>query len=102
MSEGKGPAPALMLLLIERLPDDSMTAALAAGGREYLGWGTDRHLRADLFDALMENTRATGNWPKNGVPKPIHWPRPKTKAVAQKNKDVTVKQLYAQYQSGGV
>ena len=46
------------------LPDTSLTAALASGGREHYGWGVDRHLAADTYDALNLNTRATGNWRK--------------------------------------
>ncbi|AGM12192.1 tail assembly chaperone [Streptomyces phage Zemlya] len=76
---GRGPSPSLVILLVQRLPDTSLTAALASGGREQFGWGVDRHMTADLFDALNQNTRATGNWGKKGAPKLPEYPRPKVK-----------------------
>jgi hypothetical protein len=65
---------------VQRLPDTSLTFALAQGSREHFGWGVDRHMTADLFDALNANTRATGNWAKGKAPKLPTWPRPKVKA----------------------
>lgn len=77
--EGRGPAPTLVWALIKRLPDTSLTVALASGGRDHFGWGTDRHIAADLFDAIQANTRATGNFKKGQTPKLVLWPRPKLK-----------------------
>lgn len=57
-----------------------MTAALSQGGREYFGWGVDRHLNADLFDALNVNTKATGQWKKGKAPDFPLWPRPGRKS----------------------
>lgn len=96
MIEGRGPSPSLALLLVQRLPDTSLTTALASGGREHFGWGIDRHLRADLFDAMNLNTRATGNWGKK-APKFPAWPRPNRKQKQRKKHDgpVTVKSLWA-------
>ncbi|MGW1040043.1 hypothetical protein [Streptomyces sp. NPDC002547] len=74
---GRGPSPALVNLMVRRLPDTSLTVALASGGRDHFGWGVDRHIAADLFDAINQNTRATGNWGKNKAPKIPAWPRPK-------------------------
>lgn len=73
------------MLLIKRLPDTSMTAALASGGRDHFGWGADRYMLADLYDAVNQNTRATGNWGKKKPPKFPEYPRPKTKAKPVKN-----------------
>ena len=95
--EGRGPAPLLVLALIEGLPDTSLTVALASGGREHYGWGTDRHLLADLFDALNQNTRASGNWGKGKVPKFPAWPRPKTKQNPEEKKPATVKDLFKRF-----
>jgi hypothetical protein len=67
-----------VLTLVRRLPDTSLTFALARGGPEHLGWGHDRHLMADLFDAVNQNTRASGNFKKPPKFKP--YPRPKPKA----------------------
>ncbi|MEU7905891.1 hypothetical protein [Actinoplanes sp. NPDC049118] len=95
MIAGDGPAPRLVLALAQRLPDTSLTAALAAGGREHFGWGVDRHLIADLYDALNQNTRATGNWAKGKAPALPAWPRPKaTASRAEQQKPVTVADLY--------
>lgn len=76
---GRGPAPSLVLSLVQRLPDTALTIALASGGREHFGWGVDRHMTADLYDALNQNTRASGQWGKKGAPKIPEYPRPKSK-----------------------
>lgn len=68
--------PSLLLSLIERLPDTSMTTALASGGRHLFGWGQDRYLAADTYDAINVNTTATGQW-KSKAPKIDPYPRPK-------------------------
>jgi hypothetical protein len=69
-----------VVALIQRLPDESMTVAMRTGGRdkwhEHFGWGADRHLMANVFDALQINTRATGNW-KSKPPDMPMTPRPK-------------------------
>lgn len=68
---------------MSRLPDTSLTAALASpAGRQSFGWGQDRHLLADIYDAINQNTRATGNWGKKGPPKLPSWPRPSSKTTA--------------------
>ncbi|GAB2329228.1 hypothetical protein STREPTOSP366_43970 [Streptomyces variabilis] len=76
-----------------------MTVALASGGREFLGWGVDRHMAADLFDALNANTRATGNWGKGKAPKIPQYPRPKAKSTTTASttpkKPVSVAEIYA-------
>lgn len=99
--EGRGPSPSLVIQLAQRLPDTSLTVALASGGREHFGWGVDRHMLADLYDAVNQNTRASGNWGKRGAPKIPGWPRPiptakkpeqkKPKSVAELFKAFTTK-----------
>ncbi|GLZ81411.1 hypothetical protein Afil01_62180 [Actinorhabdospora filicis] len=101
--DGRGPAPMLVLALIMRLPDTSLTVAHATGGREHFGWGRDRHLLADLFDAVQLNTRAAGNWNKK-APKLPTQPRPKT--VGNTDTDTakpkaTLAAIYAQFQQRG-
>jgi len=87
-----------VLLLAQRLPDTSLTVALASGGRQFFGWGVDRHLAADTFDALNQNTRATGNWAKGKAPKFPAWPRPATKkAPADKKRPASVAEIYQQF-----
>ncbi|AGM12039.1 tail assembly chaperone [Streptomyces phage Goby] len=96
---GRGPSPSLVILLVQRLPDTSLTAALASGGREQFGWGVDRHMTADIFDALNQNTRATGNWGKKGAPKLPEYPRPKVKKSSKEDrpkKKVRVADLFNQ------
>lgn len=92
--EGRGPAPRLVLSLVKRLPDTSLSAALASGGREHFGWGGDRHLLADLFDAINQNTRACGNWGKK-PPKIEPRPRP---GRGKKKKAVTVADIFQRFQ----
>jgi hypothetical protein len=45
-----------LLALVEELPDTSAYAAAVQGGREYRGWGWDRHIFAALFDAIQVQT----------------------------------------------
>ncbi|MFF4528183.1 hypothetical protein ACFY1P_02825 [Streptomyces sp. NPDC001407] len=77
-----------------------MTVALASGGRGHFGWGQDRHLLADLFDAINSNTKATGQWGRGKAPKIPPFPRPQAKAKAKKagKKAATVAQLYQHFQ----
>ncbi|MCY0921662.1 MULTISPECIES: hypothetical protein [Streptomyces] len=85
---------------MQRLPDTSLTVALASGDRQHFGWGQDRHLAADLFDAINANTRATGQWGKGKAPKIPPFPRPSAKPAAQKactRPAVTVAALYQQF-----
>ncbi|MEU7570333.1 hypothetical protein [Micromonospora sp. NPDC049240] len=103
--EGRGPSPLVVLTYVQRLPDTSLTVALASGGREFFGWGRDRAMVADLIDALNQNTRATGNWGKGKAPKIPEYERPKAKkkkrkvaAPAEPGKPVTVADLYQHFQ----
>jgi hypothetical protein len=93
---GRGPSPYEAMLLVQRLPDDSLTAALMQGGREFFGWGRYRHMLADVFDALNLNTRATGNWKNGKAPGIPPYPRPHTPKKPQH----TVKDIYRIMQGG--
>ncbi|QAY15676.1 tail assembly chaperone [Streptomyces phage TinaBelcher] len=102
--EGRGPSPFFVMALVRRLPDTSLTVALASGGRDHFGWGIDRHLKADIFDAINQNTRATGNWGKGKAPKIPHWPRPKalkkpnkTSGPKTAGKRVSVAEIYKKF-----
>jgi hypothetical protein len=94
--ECRGPAPSLVLALVQRLPDTSMTVALANGGIHHFGWGLDRHMAADTYDAINQQTRATGNWGKKPPTFP-EWPRPsdKPKSAPAPKKRVSVADLHA-------
>lgn len=95
--EGRGPAPVLVLELAQRLPDTSLTVALANGGREHFGWGVDRNMMADLYDALNQNTRATGNWQKGKAPTFPEWPRPSRTTKPEDKKPRSVADVYAAF-----
>jgi hypothetical protein len=75
-----------------------MTVALASGGRTHFGWGTDRHLLADVYDAVNQNTRATGTWAKGKAPTLPPWPRPTRTQPADTAAPVTVAALYQRFQ----
>lgn len=93
-------SPSLILSLVRRLPDDSLTSALMHGGRDFFGWGTDRYMQADIYDAINVNTTATGNWKKGKAPDIPAWPRPsKKKKDDGKKKRVSVKDLYERFTS---
>ena len=68
------------------------------GGWEHYGWGQDRHIQADIYDALTFNTEATAQWTK--PPKLGRWPRPTTKQAIEDapadepKKRVSVKDLW--------
>lgn len=99
MIAGRGPSPLIVLTYAQGLPDTSLTSALASGGRDHYGWGHDRHLMANLYDALNQNTRATGQWGKGKAPKFPAYPRPKSKpAGSPKGKPVTVADIYRKFQ----
>ncbi len=69
------------------------------GGIEHFEWGVDRHMSADLFDAINQNTRASGQWGKKGPPKIDPRPRPKSKPRdAERKKPVTVADIYRRFQ----
>ncbi|MFJ6183768.1 hypothetical protein [Streptomyces sp. NPDC092295] len=99
--EGRGPSPFFVMALVRRLPDTSLTVALASGGREHFGWGVDRHMKADIFDALNQNTRATGQWGKGKAPKFKPWPRPaatkKKQADSKKPGRISVADIYKRF-----
>lgn len=89
-------SPSLMLSLVQGLPDDCYTYALASGGREFLGWGRDRHLSADTFDAIQTLIRVTGNWKPGKEPKLKPYPRPSVEEA----KPVTVADLFKTFKPG--
>lgn len=96
--EGRGPSPELVLTAVRALPDTSLTVALAAGGREHHGWGADRHMIANVFDAINLNTRASGNWGKGKPPRLPEYPRPKAKKPTTK---VSLRDVFGRLTGGG-
>ena len=77
-------APSLVVSLLSRLPEDSLTLALMRGGAEHRGWGMDRHMLASLVDAMHENTIVSGEWKKGKTPKLVPFPRPKENTKPKK------------------
>lgn len=57
-------------------------------------------MSADLFDALNQNTRATGQWGKGKAPKIPHYPRPQAKKAEKKKaqKPRSVADIYKHFQ----
>lgn len=91
-----GLSPSLVLALIQRLPDTSLTHALASGGREHFGWGIDRYLAANTYDAINQTTRAAGNWGKKGAPDIAPYPRP-AGVKSGKKKPTSVKDIFKRF-----
>lgn len=96
--ERPGLSPVFVLSLIQRLPDTSLTHALASGGREHFGWGVDRYLSANTYDAINQNTRASGRWGKKGAPEIAPYPRPQ--GVKAKKKPASVKDIFKRFGQG--
>ena len=96
----RGPSPAFVIALIEGLPSESMTVAMQRAGssenfQDFFGWGRMEQIAADLFDAIQENTRVTGQFKKTPPPFPPYPGRP------QKKKKATVKDLFNRFQQAG-
>lgn len=87
------------MIYLEGLPDTSLTVALMRGGRQFFGWGQERYMIADVYDALNLNTKATGNWGKGKSPKIPPYTRPAVEEVIKKK--VSVKSMWSKMQSGG-
>lgn len=82
-------APALVLTLIERLPEGSKTSALMRDEtyyRAYQDIGPEYYVLAAIHDAINNNTLATGMFKKR--PKIDPWPTPNVIAKkARKRKE---------------
>jgi hypothetical protein len=83
-------------MYVQRLPDDSLTHALMRGGREFFGWGQDRYIAVDTFDALQTNTVVSGNWKKK-APEIDPYPRPGAEENKQESdKSNALQKIWAQ------
>ena len=67
--------PRILLGLVEDLPDEGALAAAVQGGREFQGWGVDRHILANVWDLIA----AANTDPKK---KPPQHPRPNKRKPA--------------------
>lgn len=93
MVRGNGPHPSVVLAYIDRLPlgskymSERLAKEMGGNWRDFLDKGVDWWLTADLYDALNQNTRASGNFKK--PPKIEPYPRPgKGKKKPKSLKDV--------------
>lgn len=102
--QGRGPSPSWVLSLVQRLPDESLTVALANGGRDWFGFTRELAVLSDVFDAVNVNTRATGMWAKKPpefpsayrpTQKPAEQPAEETKPAAPAKGSVAA--LYQQF-----
>lgn len=82
-------------MYVRRLPDSSLTHALMQGDSSLFGWGQDRHLQADLYDAITFNTQVAMQAAGAKNPDLPRWPRPGTPSPEEKPK-VTVASLWGQ------
>lgn len=73
--------PWWVLALVEELPDTSAYVASLQGGREYRGWGWDRHIYAAIFDAIQMQSVVTARCAgAKDVKAPPPLPRPGQKS----------------------
>ena len=78
--DGSGYSPREVLVMAMNLPVESVTMAHLRGGPEFIGWGPDRYMLANVIDAVMANTHAfvsAHSKRRLKAPKPV-W-RPKDK-----------------------
>jgi hypothetical protein len=87
-------APRFVIALIRGLPDTSLFATRLKGGEDHRGWGVAEHILASIYDAVNQNTRATGNWGKKKPPKIDPFPKPKSKPKEKSRGPSTVADLY--------
>lgn len=93
--------PAHMLALIERLPEGSMTVSMRHDKKEwrdYLGADMNYYVSAGIFNAVNDNTVATGNWEKGKAPKLKPWPVPQIAKKLREKKPASVKDLFSKAQ----
>lgn len=69
----------------------------AIAGKQYHGWTREAAILADIYDAINNNTVASGNWRKK-PPKIAPYPRPNQKTNTQKRQ--TIGDLRAMFGGG--
>jgi hypothetical protein len=77
LRDGSGYSPRQILVLIRQLPSESRLSAAFQGGNQFLGWGVDRYMQANLIDAVRELTFAfisANSKKKPKPPKPAYRP----------------------------
>lgn len=74
-------SPVQLISLIRNLPLESRTVAALRGGEQFLGWGVDRYLMAQLIDSVNSTAYAvvaSNSKRKPKAPKPIRRPKKNT------------------------
>lgn len=78
--------PRTCVALIKQLPEESATIAELRGGSQFVGWGTDRYLLAQMVDSLRENSWILAAVNSKHKPKrPELLPRPGKSAAKKQN-----------------
>lgn len=99
LRDGSGLTPRLALHLIRQLPVESRTVAALRGGPEFLGWGPDRYILANVFDAIKENTYVTvaanSGRRKPSKPKPMDRPESRLQRKRGKNSFAAMASMHA-------
>jgi hypothetical protein len=75
---GGGMSPTQIIVLIRQLPLESRTIASFRGGEEFIGWGVDRYMMAQLMDSIQNTTYAVvaaNSKRKPKAPKPVYRPK---------------------------
>lgn len=86
---GRGPSPALVLALVEGLPEDSATVAAMRGGAEWRGWTQQTRVLADLYDAVMADVAVNAaHYSKAKKVKPVSKPYPRPQAKQRRGQRV--------------
>lgn len=88
---GTGYAPSIVLLATLGLPDYAHFRSTASGSPEFSGWGKDRMMLADIYDAIRENTVVTAGLKENFDK--FAYPRPGVERE-QPKKEVTLSDLF--------
>lgn len=74
----EGMAPSQIVVLIRQLPMESRTIAGLRGGEEFVGWGMDRYMMAQLLDSTNNTAYAVvsaNSKRKPKAPKPTYRPK---------------------------
>lgn len=80
----QGMSPAQIIVLIRQLPLESRTVSARRGGDDFIGWGVDRYMTAQLIDAVQMTTHAvvqSNSKKKVRAPKPVYRPGKKPKVA---------------------
>lgn len=78
-------SPAQLIALVRNLPIESRTVAALRGGEQFVGWGVDRYMMAQLIDSVNSTAYAvvaSNSKRKPKAPKPVRRPKRETQTGA--------------------